>query len=894
MQKVVYRNGALWAAQTVFPTSGPPRAAVQWWKFQTNGTILQQARIDDPIGAVFYAYPSIAVNANDDALVGYSRFSATQFASANYSFRTGNDALSTLQSDFLVKAGQGPYEKYFGSPDNRWGDYSNASVDPVNDRDLWTIQEYAGTPVGSPPDSGRWGTWWARVASTPTLSIGNASVTEGNSGTVTAMFTVSLSRAVLQTVQVSFATSDGTATTSDSDYVAASGTVTFNPGQTSRPINVTVQGDTKFEPNETFTVTLTSPVNADLLVDTGTGTIQNDDSIPSISVNDVSVTEGNSGTTPAAFVVTLSNPSSQTVSATYTTPGVSATPTVDYQSATGTVTFVPGDVSETVTVNVNGDTTPEGDETFQLVLSGPVNASFADGTGVATILNDDAAGADVSFFTVTAKTGGQLKLEWVNPSSPPFFGTVIRYNVSTPTTSDCTYPTAATGVGSGAGGFGPLIGPGPGGRDSVPHTGIPDDTKVCYTAFAQKDAGGTVFSPGVTNQGRPFAAGAVKWALSMGGIFTMIPPGNGVGVVHAVAQDGSLHAMVKGAGAEGGSWPAPPIVPFAWMPQKMNGPSQGRPSGIPTTTDFSTRTIFLTSQDGHVYAFNAETGAIAWVSALLAPATTLQAHASGVFTIFGGTRDYLFVGTHQTTGSKFYALKVADGTTAWTFDGVSAGFGKIGAISGQAAVDQVGKRVFFASRAFGPSPDDKTVWCVDLETGTGRWAQPFGDVDTGVSFTGTRLLVGANNPSPTVKSIDTVAPNEGLLIWTFSITPALEGPVKGYVAVDRVSGSLFFATANKLWALNSDKSAKWAPTGDRTLGNASTPVYAPGDLWVYAGGGDGKLHRFSVTTGAEDTSAPFPIQLGDGTGAVGSPTYDLPNFMYVGTDTGVVYAVQLP
>jgi hypothetical protein len=62
---------------------------------------------------------------------------------------------------------------------------------------------------------------------------------------------------------------------------------------------------------------------------------------------------------------------------------------------------------------------------------------------------------------------------------------------------------------------------------------------------------------------------------------------------------------------------------------------------------------------------------------------------------------------------------------------------------------------------------------------------------------------------------------------------------------------------------------------------------------VYAGGSDGKLHRFSVTTGAEDVAAPFPIQLGDGSGAVGSPTFDLPNFMYVGTDDGIIYAVQL-
>src|SRR5439155_3012324 len=116
-----------------------------------------------------------------------------------------------------------------------------------------------------------------------------------------------------------YATADGTATTADNDYLAASGTVTFAPGQTSQPVTVNVVGDTKFEPDETFSVNLSNPNNATILVGTGTGTILNDDSQPTIAINDVSAPEGNSGTTPFVFTVTLSNASSQTVTMQYTT-----------------------------------------------------------------------------------------------------------------------------------------------------------------------------------------------------------------------------------------------------------------------------------------------------------------------------------------------------------------------------------------------------------------------------------------------------------------------------------------------------------------------------------------------------------------------------------------------
>ena len=87
----------------------------------------------------------------------------------------------------------------------------------------------------------------------PTASVSSTSVTEGNGGTVTATFTVTLSFASAAPVTIAWSTADGTATAASGDYVAASGTVSFAAGQTSKTFTVTVNGDTLYESNETFT-----------------------------------------------------------------------------------------------------------------------------------------------------------------------------------------------------------------------------------------------------------------------------------------------------------------------------------------------------------------------------------------------------------------------------------------------------------------------------------------------------------------------------------------------------------------------------------------------------------------------------------------------------------------
>ncbi len=86
----------------------------------------------------------------------------------------------------------------------------------------------------------------------PTISINDVNQTEGNSGTTLFIFTVSLSNPSFQPITVDYATADGTATTADNDYSSTSGTLTFAANETSKTISVSVNGDNKFEPNETF------------------------------------------------------------------------------------------------------------------------------------------------------------------------------------------------------------------------------------------------------------------------------------------------------------------------------------------------------------------------------------------------------------------------------------------------------------------------------------------------------------------------------------------------------------------------------------------------------------------------------------------------------------------
>ena len=116
----------------------------------------------------------------------------------------------------------------------------------------------------------------------PALAIGDASVTEGNAGTVGVDFTVTLTGSTAQTVTVNYATADGTATAGGgfggNDYQAAGGTLTFTSGQTTKTVTVSVKGDKKLEANEWFAVNLSGASGNALVSDSqGIGWILNDD-----------------------------------------------------------------------------------------------------------------------------------------------------------------------------------------------------------------------------------------------------------------------------------------------------------------------------------------------------------------------------------------------------------------------------------------------------------------------------------------------------------------------------------------------------------------------------------------------------------------------------------------
>ncbi len=223
----------------------------------------------------------------------------------------------------------------------------------------------------------------------PYASIGGGGiVVEGNSGTKAMTFTVTLSAPSDAPVTVDFATADGSATTASGDYQAKTDTLTFGIGQTSKTITVLVNGDRLGEYDEYFYVNLTGATGALISNGTGYGTIQDDE--PRLSINSVSLKEGQSGTSLMTFTVTLSAAYDQTVTVNYATHDSSATAGSDYVAASGTLTFAPGQTTKTFTVSIKGDKQKEANESFYVLLSGASsNALIYNAYGWGTILNDD-------------------------------------------------------------------------------------------------------------------------------------------------------------------------------------------------------------------------------------------------------------------------------------------------------------------------------------------------------------------------------------------------------------------------------------------------------------------------------------------------------------------------
>ena len=235
------------------------------------------------------------------------------------------------------------------------------------------------------------------------LSGNSIDVNEGNSGASNAVVTFSLSAATGRTVTANFNTQNNTAI-SPSDYTATSGNLTFAPGVTTQTVSIPIIGDTLNENNEIFFVVLSNATNAIGGIP-GQVRILNDDPLPSISISDVTVTEGNSGTVNAVFNVALSNASGRGLSVGYATANNTATAGSDYTAISGRVNFIAGETLKTITVQVTGDTSDEPDETFFVNLSGPINATIGDSQATGTIQNDDGPVGLISFSQASYSVG---------------------------------------------------------------------------------------------------------------------------------------------------------------------------------------------------------------------------------------------------------------------------------------------------------------------------------------------------------------------------------------------------------------------------------------------------------------------------------------------------------
>ena len=222
----------------------------------------------------------------------------------------------------------------------------------------------------------------------PRLFIEDARGPEGDTGTNFILFTLRLSAPHSEPVTVKYFTRDGTAT-NGLDYLAVTGIVTLAPGTLTQQVTVPILGDLADEPDETFSVVLTNAVNVVLARAVAVGTIQDDDPPPALSVEDVTVSEGDTGYPVALFPVRLSAPSALIVRFTAATSNGTATAGADYVATTRQLMFPPGITNLPVAVVLRPDTMVEPDEYFYLHLLNPSNATLARAQAVCTILNDD-------------------------------------------------------------------------------------------------------------------------------------------------------------------------------------------------------------------------------------------------------------------------------------------------------------------------------------------------------------------------------------------------------------------------------------------------------------------------------------------------------------------------
>jgi hypothetical protein len=275
----------------------------------------------------------------------------------------------------------------------------------------------------------------ASAATLPTVSVGDVSIGEGTGGTVTAVFTLTQDKRGRSTI--TYKTASSTAT-SPADYVARSGTVKFVGKKLTRTVAVTVVSDAIDEPDEAFFLELIGAKGAVISDGEGTATINDDDPAPTVAAGaSTTVPEGQTGDTSFASIdVSLSSASGKDVSVDWTMADGTATAGDDYTPDAGTLLFAPGETEKVVVIPVIGDNATEGDETFDVDISTPVNATLGNATDVVTIVDNDPIPPGSAVLTVTG-----LKQRESGSGTTTFTFTVTR-SAETTTAVNVDYATS--------------------------------------------------------------------------------------------------------------------------------------------------------------------------------------------------------------------------------------------------------------------------------------------------------------------------------------------------------------------------------------------------------------------------------------------------------------------
>lgn len=391
---VVYANGTLWFTHNVFlPAGNPTREGVDWWQINPSTlTTLQFGRIQDASNSKFYYYPSINVNANGDAILGYCESSSGMYVGSAYSFHASTDAAGTMESDTVYKPGVANYYQTLGGGRNRWGDFTGAAVDP-SDNSFWLFSEWANT-------NSKWATVVAHVPAATIVHV-----------PPTANFTANVTTTCLGTVQFTDLSSgsptswvwsfgDGSTSTSQnpSHHYTSAGTFTVTLIATN-----TYGSNTKTATNY---ITITEPAGPSVTGGNhcGTGTV-------SLSAGTSSAVSWYDST---GTRVSTSNP--------FVTPSLTHTTTYWVDDTVASATYHVGPADSTI--GTGGFLTANHNEVFTVNKAGTLVSIYvhAGAAGSRTFAMLDGSSTVLASKTVTLTAGGnRVTLNFDLPVGGPYY-----------------------------------------------------------------------------------------------------------------------------------------------------------------------------------------------------------------------------------------------------------------------------------------------------------------------------------------------------------------------------------------------------------------------------------------------------------------------------------------